>query len=59
LGNYLLYKPQIVAPRGQARNDYDILCDLAGRLDFQQKFSAGRSSAQWVQFFIERKKPTA
>jgi anaerobic dimethyl sulfoxide reductase subunit A len=52
LGNYLLYKPQIIPPRGQARNDYDILCDLAGRLGFGQEYSEGRSAAEWVQAFI-------
>jgi anaerobic dimethyl sulfoxide reductase subunit A len=53
LGNYLLYKPQVIPPRGQARNDYDILCDLAGRLGFRQEFSEGRSASEWVQSFIK------
>jgi anaerobic selenocysteine-containing dehydrogenase len=53
LGNYLLYKPQVISPRGQARNDYDILCDLAGRLGFLPEYSCGRSAAEWVQSFIE------
>ena len=34
LGNFLPYKPQAVPPRGEARSDYDILCDLADRLGF-------------------------
>ena len=53
-GNYLLYKPRVLAPRGQARSDYDILCDLAGRLGFGQEFSEGRSEADWVQHFIDQ-----
>jgi anaerobic dimethyl sulfoxide reductase subunit A len=53
LGNYLLYRPQIVPPLGQARDDYDILCDLADRLGFGAEFSAGRSAAAWIQEFIE------
>lgn len=53
LGNYLLYKPQVVPEQGQARNDYDILCDLADRLGFGAEFSAGRSAAAWIQHFIE------
>lgn len=52
-GNYLLYKPQIVRPMGQARSDYDALCDLADRLGFYPDFSEGRSAAQWIQHFIE------
>ena len=52
LGNYLLYKPQVLAPAGQARSDYDILWDLAQRLGFGQEFSEGRSAEQWVDLFI-------
>ena len=52
LGNYLLYKPQVVPPRGQARNDYDILCDLADCLGFEPAFSGGRSAAEWIDHFI-------
>ena len=54
LGNYLLYKPQVVPPMGQARSDYDILCELADRLGFLPEFSGGRTAAAWVQHFIEQ-----
>jgi anaerobic dimethyl sulfoxide reductase subunit A len=52
LGNYLLFKPQVVAPQGQARNDYDILFDLADRLGFGAEFSEGRQAEDWIEFFI-------
>lgn len=52
LGNYLLYKPQAVPPLGSARSDYDIFCDLAGRLGFQDAYTEGRSPAQWIEHFI-------
>ncbi len=52
-GNYLLYKPRIAQPRGQARSDYDALCGLADRLGFGADFSEGRSAAQWIQHFID------
>ena len=58
LGNYLLYKPQAVAPAGQARSDYDILWDLAERLGFGEAFSEGRSAAQWVDLFISQSEVT-
>jgi anaerobic dimethyl sulfoxide reductase subunit A len=51
-GNYLLYKPQILPPAGQARSDYEILCDLADRLGFAEQFSEGRSAAQWIEHFL-------
>jgi len=54
LGNYLLYKPQTVPPMGQARSDYDALCDLADRLGFGSTFSEGRSAAEWIQLFLDQ-----
>jgi len=53
-GNYLLYKPQVVAPLGEARSDYDALCALAERLGFGEQYSEGRSAAQWIEHFIEQ-----
>ena len=53
-GNYLLYRPQILPPAGQARCDYEILRDLAGRLGFEAAYSEGRSVAEWVQHFLDR-----
>ncbi len=53
LGNYLLYKPQVIPPLDQTRSDYDILCNLAERLGFLPEFSAGRSATEWIQHFIE------
>jgi len=58
LGNYLLYKSQVVAPLGQARNDYDILCDLADRLGFEPEFSAGRSATGWIEHFLDQSEIT-
>lgn len=53
-GNYVLYRPQILAPRGQARSDYDILCALADRLGFLTQFSENRTTADWIQKFIDQ-----
>lgn len=53
-GNYLLYKSRASAPRGQARSDYDALCDLADRLGFGRTFSQNRGEADWVQHFINQ-----
>ena len=57
-GNYLLYKPQAVLPAGQARSDYDALCDLADRLGFLDAFSEGRSARAWVQHFLDQSEVT-
>jgi anaerobic dimethyl sulfoxide reductase subunit A len=53
MGNYLLYKPQAVARRGQVRSDYEIFCDLAERLGFGEAFSEGRSESEWIQRFLD------
>ena len=58
LGNYLLYKTAVVPPAGSARSDYDILCDLAGRMGFGAEFSEGRSAAGWIDHFIEESEIT-
>jgi len=52
LGNYLAYKPQILPASGQARSDYDALCDLADRLGFRAEFSEGRAASDWIVEFI-------
>ena len=54
LGNFLTYKTRAIGPLGQARCDYDILCDLADRLGFATEFSEGRSAAAWVQRFLDQ-----
>jgi anaerobic dimethyl sulfoxide reductase subunit A len=51
-GNFLFYSHRAIAPVGQARNDYDILRDLAERLGFQAEFSEGRDEAAWLQSFL-------
>jgi anaerobic dimethyl sulfoxide reductase subunit A len=51
-GNYLLYRPRILAPAGEARSDYAILAALAGRLGFGDAFTEGRTEEDWVEHFI-------
>jgi anaerobic dimethyl sulfoxide reductase subunit A len=51
--NHLLYSHKVIDPIGQARNDYDILCDLAGRLGFGREFSEGRNPDQWTAYLLD------
>ena len=51
-GNYLLYKPRVLAPAGEARSDYDTFWALAERLGFGDAFSEGRTQEEWVDHFI-------
>ncbi len=57
-GNYLLYRPQAVPPRGQARTDYDIFCDLSERLGFGPAYSQGRSASEWIEHIIQESEIT-
>jgi anaerobic dimethyl sulfoxide reductase subunit A len=51
-GNYLLFSNQAVPPLSEARNDYDIFCELADRLGFLAEFSEGRSDEEWLRSFV-------
>ncbi|HUX76228.1 MAG TPA: molybdopterin-dependent oxidoreductase [Anaerolineae bacterium] len=51
-GNYLLFSNQAVPPLPEARNDYDIFCELADRLGFLAEFSEGRSDEEWLRSFV-------
>ncbi len=45
---------RVAPPVGEARDDYDIFCDLARRLGRWDAFSEGRSTRQWLQHLYER-----
>ena len=51
--NYLFYSGQAVAPVGEARNDYRIFTELAGKLGFENDFTEGRSESDWIDYFLE------
>jgi anaerobic dimethyl sulfoxide reductase subunit A len=51
-GNYLLFSNQAVPPRPEAKNDYDIFCELADRLGFLSQFSEGKSASEWLEGFV-------
>jgi anaerobic dimethyl sulfoxide reductase subunit A len=53
-GNYLLYARQAVPPLSETRNDYDIFCELAGRLGFLAEYSEGRDAAAWLAHLAEQ-----
>jgi len=51
--NHLLYSHRVIEPVGQAKNDYDIFCDLADRFGFAQEYSQGRNAEQWLEHFLD------
>lgn len=48
LDDYLFHMPQLIPPVGEARDDYDIFADLAGRLGARETFTEGRSASAWI-----------
>ncbi|SOE50481.1 molybdopterin guanine dinucleotide-containing S/N-oxide reductases [Burkholderia sp. OK233] len=47
--DHLVAMHQAIAPMGQARNDYDILRQLANLLGVEAEFSEGRDEMQWIR----------
>jgi biotin/methionine sulfoxide reductase len=50
---YMFAMHQAIEPVGEARNDFDILADLAGRLGFRDDFTEGRSEMEWLRHLYE------
>jgi anaerobic dimethyl sulfoxide reductase subunit A len=51
-GNYVLFSNQAVPPLHEARNDYDIFCELADRLGFLSDYGEGKSAEEWLKSFV-------
>lgn len=49
LDDYLFFMPRLIPPVGEARNDYDIFAELAGRLDVREAFTEGRDVEGWLR----------
>lgn len=45
---------RVAQPHGEARDDYEIFCELARRLGGLEAFSEGRDARQWVAYLYER-----
>ncbi|MDO9436684.1 molybdopterin guanine dinucleotide-containing S/N-oxide reductase [Hydrogenophaga sp.] len=45
---------RVAPPYGEARDDYDIFCDLERRLENRQAYSEGRTAREWVAHLYER-----
>ncbi|MFK7888504.1 MAG: molybdopterin-dependent oxidoreductase [Gammaproteobacteria bacterium] len=47
--NYISPMPKAVSRHEQARDDYDVFCGLAERLDVHEAFTEGRDEMQWIE----------
>jgi biotin/methionine sulfoxide reductase len=50
---YMFAMHQAIVPVNQARNDFDIFADLAGRLGFRAAFTEDRSEMDWLRHLYE------
>lgn len=50
---HLVPMHRAVEPVGDARNDYDIFCDLAERLGISEAFTEGRDEAGWLRHMYD------
>lgn len=51
---YVIAMPRAIEPIGEARDDYEILADLAKQLDVWDEFTEGRTARDWVEHIYER-----
>jgi biotin/methionine sulfoxide reductase len=42
-----------IDPPGEARNDFDIFADIAGRLGFRDRYTEGRSEMEWLRHIYD------
>ena len=49
---YVLFSHQVAEPKGEARNDYDIFAELAGRMGCAEAFTEGKDEDAWLRQFV-------
>jgi len=57
--NLTLVMKQIIAPVGEARDDFSIFRSLANRLGNEQDFTAGRDAAEWIRALYDDARQSA
>jgi len=56
---YLIAMHQAVPPYVASRNDYDIFAELSSRLDAGDRFTEGRTGAEWIRHLYEEWRESA
>ena len=52
--DFLFWMEKVIEPVAEARNDYDIFSELAGRLGTGEQFTEGRTADQWIDHIYTR-----
>ena len=56
---YLVAMQRVIAPRGEARDDYAIFAAIAERMGTGAAFTEGRSTGEWIRHLYEQCVPSA
>ncbi len=56
---FIVAMNRAIDPVGEARDDYEIFSALAGRLGAREKFTEGRTAAEWLRHIYERARERA
>jgi anaerobic dimethyl sulfoxide reductase subunit A len=57
-GDEVLLMPKLVDPPGEAKSDYRICAELAGRLGFEGAYTESRDERGWVEWCLEQYRMT-
>ena len=53
MDRFILAMKKSIEPVGEARNDFDIFADLAGRLGTRETFTGGRGEMEWIRHLYD------
>ncbi len=56
---YIVAMQQVVAPMGEARNDYDIFAGISGRLGVAKAFTQGFDEEGWLRWIYDQSRQSA
>ncbi|MCI8210451.1 biotin transporter BioY [Pseudomonas sp. S25] len=56
---FMIAMQQAIEPVGESRDDYAILAELSGRLDFAEGFTEGRDATGWLRHIYEESRGRA
>ncbi|WP_049847851.1 DMSO/selenate family reductase complex A subunit [Trabulsiella odontotermitis] len=54
--NYMIALQKTITPMWEVRSTYDICADIAGHLGLREKFTNGRTQAEWAEFHYQQVK---
>jgi biotin/methionine sulfoxide reductase len=57
--NLIVAMKQVIAPVGDARDDFSIFSGLAARLGIESSFTGGRSASEWIELMYAEARATA